>query len=398
MSIRSHMFVAHHSSALYMETIMKKRWAFFALLTALLAGIGYYITPPLQAQKSELPFITASQGTIEKQAVAVGKIVPAHSISIKSQIDGIVGEIYHQVGEVVTAGTPLIKVRPNPTPTALTFANTELMRSEAELESAQQKLNNLNQLVSQNIIPSNYGEYIQAKSEVKSSLAEVQQKKQNFDLIRSGESSIGNSKLTSTITAPINGTILNLKVEIGEPIISTESSQEATAMMSIADMQNMIFKGSVSEHDAAQLKVGMVVNVTLAPYPEVVVQGTLTKVAVQSESLNASSSGEQSFDNGFQVEVGNIQFPQEMTIRSGFSATAQITLQHAQNVITIPERALNFDGENPEVWIPDESEIGYSSRKVMLGLSDGIRVEVLSGLDIGESIVDVSMMMGDPNA
>ncbi|MEZ8194458.1 MULTISPECIES: efflux RND transporter periplasmic adaptor subunit [Vibrio] len=382
-----------------MEYTMKKRWAFIALFTVSLAGVGYYFTAPSTTSSDVLPTISATLGTIKKQAVAVGKIVPAHSISIKSQIDGIVGEVYHQVGDEVTVGTPLIKVLPNPTPTALTQANTELMRSEAELESAQQKLENLNQLVAQNIIPKNYGEYIQAKSNVKSSLADVQQKKQNFDLIRSGESSVGNSKLTSTITAPINGTILNLKVEIGEPIISTESSQEATEMMSIADMQDMIFKGSVSEHDAAQLKVGTSVSVTLAPYPEIVMQGVLSKVAVQSETLNGTvSNGSQSFDNGFQVEVGNIQFPPEITIRSGFSATAQITLKHATDVVTIPERALNFDGEQPEVWIPDESEIGYAPRKVTLGLSDGISVEVLSGLGSGESIIDISMMMGDPNA
>ncbi|SGZ02250.1 Periplasmic component of efflux system [Moritella viscosa] len=377
---------------------MKKRWVFMALFTASVMGAIYYNTTQSLNKNDELPSITASLGTIEKQAVAVGQIVPAHSISIKSQIDGIVGEIYHQVGDYVTVGTPLIKVRPNPTPAALTLANTELMRSEAMLESALQKLDNLKQLVSKNIIPKNYGEYIQARSDVKSSQADVQQKKQNFDLIRSGESSVGESKLTSTITAPINGTILNLKVEIGEPITSTESSQAATEMMSVADMKDMIFKGSVSEHDAAQLKVGTPVNVILAPYPGVVMKGMLSKVAVQSEMLNSTTKdSNQSFDNGFQVEVGNIQFPQDITIRSGFSATAKIILKQVSDVVTIPERVLNFNGEIPEVWIPDESESGYSAREVKLGLSDGIIVEVLSGLENGEAIIDISMMMGASN-
>ncbi|EDM68590.1 periplasmic component of efflux system [Moritella sp. PE36] len=388
-----------HSLAFHMAHILKKRLLIIVLLSASVAGVGYYNTIFSSNQKNELPSITAALGSIEKQAIAVGQIVPAHSISIKSQIDGIVGEIYHQVGDVVTAGTPLIKVRPNPTPAALTQANTELMRSEAALESAQQKLDNLKQLVSQDIIPTNYGEYIQAKSDVKSNLADVQQKKQNFDLIRSGESSVGNSKLTSTIISPIDGTILNLKVEVGEPITSTESRQAATEMMSIADMKNMIFKGSISEHDAAQLQVGTSVNVTLAPYPGMVMKGTLSKVAVQSEALNATTtSSSRSFDNGFKVEVGNIQFPQDITIRSGFSATAKIILKQATDVVTIPERVLNFNGEDPEVWIADESKTGYSPRKVTLGLSDGITVEVLSGLENGENIIDVSMMMGQPDA
>lgn len=378
---------------------MKKRWLFMALLSTSIAGAGYYFSTQAAVQNEALPFVVASLGSVEKKAVAVGHVVPAHSISIKSQIDGIVGEIYHQVGEVVTANTPLIKVRPNPTPAALMLANTDLMQSEATLESAQKKLENLNQLIEQNIIPKNYGEYIQAKSDVKSSKADVQQKRQNLDLIRSGESSVGNSKLNSTIVAPINGTILNLKVEIGEPIISTVSNQEATEMMSIADMSDIIFKGSVSEHDAAQLTVGTPVTVILAPYPDIVMSGELSKVAVQSETLNlTATNSSQSFDNGFQVEVGQIQFPKNITIRSGFSATAQIILQQSINVITIPERSLQFNGDEPEVWVIDESENGYSPKAVTLGLSDGVMVEVLSGLVEGEEIVDMSMMMGEPNA
>jgi len=376
---------------------MKKRWIAMSLTAVCLAGVGYYSYPVSEADDS-LPVIMATTGTIEKQAVAVGQIVPAHSVQIKSQIDGIVGEVYLQEGEKVEIGTPLFKIRPNPTPARLTQAMTELMSSEAELESSQIQRDNLKRLVVQEIVPENYGQYIEAKAKVKRAIADFQQKQQNLDLIRSGESSVGTSKLTSTIFAPISGTILNLKVEVGEPIISTESSQSATEMMSLADMNDMIFKGSVSEHDAAQLHVGMPVTMTLAPYSEQELTGILHKVAVQSEKLNATSSNNnQSFDNGFQVEVGDIQFPEGITIRSGFSATAKITLKKAESVTTIPERALQFEGETPEVLVADESEQGFHTKPVKLGLSDGINVEVLSGLKDGDEIVD-SSMMGAPNA
>lgn len=376
---------------------MKKRWIAMSLTAVCLAGVGYYSYPVSEADDS-LPVIMATTGTIEKQAVAVGQIVPAHSVQIKSQIDGIVGEVYLQEGEKVEIGTPLFKIRPNPTPARLTQAMTELMSSEAELESSQIQRDNLKRLVVQEIVPENYGQYIEAKAKVKRAIADFQQKQQNLDLIRSGESSVGTSKLTSTIFAPISGTILNLKVEVGEPIISTESSQSATEMMSLADMNDMIFKGSVSEHDAAQLHVGMPVTMTLAPYSEQELTGILRKVAVQSEKLNATSSNNnQSFDNGFQVEVGDIQFPEGITIRSGFSATAKITLKKAESVTTIPERALQFEGETPEVLVADESEQGFHTKPVKLGLSDGINVEVLSGLKDGDEIVDSSMMEA-PNA
>ncbi|PSV49537.1 efflux RND transporter periplasmic adaptor subunit [Photobacterium indicum] len=379
---------------------MKKRWIAAAITTAITVGAGYYFSTK-DSDTLSLPLITAEIGTIEKQAIAVGQIVPAHSVQIKSQIEGIVGEIFHHVGEEVEAGTPLIKIRPNPTPQRLTQAITELMSSQAQLESSKQKLANLERLVKNQVIPKNYGDYIQAKADVRQNNANLQQKQQNLDLIRSGESSVGESILTSTIVAPITGTVLSLNVEVGEPIISTESNQSATQMMSLANMDDMIFKGSVSEHDAAQLHVGMPVTMTLAPYPEIEITGVLSKVAVQSEKLNSAqetTTAQRSFDNGFQVEVNKIQFPEGVTIRSGFSATAQITLKKADKITTIPERALQFTDNNPEVLIPDESEQGFHTAPVKLGLSDGINVEVLSGLKQGEEIVDFSMMGAAPNA
>ncbi|NRF26313.1 efflux RND transporter periplasmic adaptor subunit [Vibrio coralliilyticus] len=372
---------------------MAKRWLLSAASIALLGG-GAYFYLQSSAQPEAFPTLAVEKGTIEKEAVAVGKIVPAHSVSIKSQIDGIVGEIYAQVGENIKQGQPLIKVRPNPTPQALTDASTELMSSEATLESAKQKLANLESLVKQDIIPSNYDDYVSARSEVKSAQAAVLQKRQNLELIQSGEASIGDARLTSTIYAPIDGTVLNRKVEVGEPIISTESSQAATEMMSLADMNSLIFKGSVSEHDAAQLTPGMPVLLTVAPYPDVQIEGVLTKVAIQSENLNSpeDTSTVKSFDNGFEVEVGELKIPQEVTLRSGFSSTAKITLKKSENVLTLPERALQFEGDTPNVLIPDSSEQGFHKQKVKLGLSDGINVEVLEGVELGEDIIDNSMM------
>lgn len=375
--------------------MMAKTWLVSAVSVALLGGGAYYYLQS-SAQSEAFPTLAVEKGTIEKQAVAVGNIVPAHSVSIKSQIDGIVGEIYVNVGEKVKQGQPLIKVRPNPTPQALTDASTDLMRSEADLESAKQKLANLESLVKQDIIPKNYDEYVSARSAVKSAQANVLQKRQNLELIRSGEASIGNARLTSTIYAPIDGTVLNRKVEVGEPIISTQSSQEATAMMSLADMNSLIFKGSVSEHDAAQLSPGMPVVITVAPYPDVEISGVLTKVAIQSENLNspAGNASAKSFDNGFGVEVGELSIPKEVLLRSGFSSTAKITLKKSENVLTLPERALQFNGDTPSVLIPDTSEQGFHSQPVKLGLSDGINVEVLDGVELNEEIIDNSMMMG----
>ncbi|GLT19720.1 membrane protein [Vibrio zhanjiangensis] len=372
---------------------MAKSWLISIAGVVFLSG-GILVYVKSSGQQETFPTLNVVTGTIEKQAIAVGKIVPSHAISIKSPIEGIVGEIYVQVGQNVNQGQPLVKVSPNPTPQELTDASTELMRSEAELESAKQKLANLDELLSQGVIPSNYDEYVSARSEVKSANADVLQKRQNLELIQSGEALIGDKHLTSTILAPINGTVLNRKVEVGEPIISTASSQAATEIMSLADMNSLIFKGSVSEHDAAQLTAGMPVILSVAPYPELEIKGVLTKVAIQSEKLNSPDATDtsKSFDNGFEIEVGELQIPENVILRSGFSSSAKITLKKAQDVLTLPERALKFEGSTPNVLIRDNSDQGFHQQKVVLGLSDGINVEVLEGVSLNEEIIDNSML------
>ncbi|NOH72282.1 efflux RND transporter periplasmic adaptor subunit [Vibrio pectenicida] len=372
---------------------MAKSWL-ITIASVVFLGGGIFVYLQSSVKPETLPTLIVEKGTIEKQAMAVGKIVPSHAISIKSPIEGIVGEIYVQVGQVVKQGQLLVKVSPNPTPQDLTDASTNLMRSEAELESAKQKLANLAKLLKQGVIPSNYDEYVSARSEVKSAKADVLQKRQNLELIQSGEALIGDKHLTSTILAPIDGTVLNRKVEVGEPIISTGSSQDATEIMSLADMNSLIFKGSVSEHDAAQITVGMPVTLSIAPYPDMEIKGVLAKLAIQSEKLNSpdDTNTSKSFDNGFEIEVGELKIPEDVILRSGFSSTAKITLQKSQDVLTLPERSLKFDGETPHVLISDSSEQGFHQQKVVLGLSDGINVEVLQGVSLGEEVIDNSMM------
>ncbi|MBU2897766.1 efflux RND transporter periplasmic adaptor subunit [Vibrio hepatarius] len=372
---------------------MAKSWLITIASVAFLGG-GIFVYLQSSVKPETLPTLIVEKGTIEKQAMAVGKIVPSHAISIKSPIEGIVGEIYVQVGQVVKQGQPLVKVSPNPTPQELTDASTNLMRSEAELESAKQKLANLAKLLKQGVIPSNYDEYVSARSEVKSAKADVLQKRQNLELIQSGEALIGDKHLTSTLVAPINGTVLNRKIEVGEPIISTASSQAASELMSLADMNSVIFKGSVSEHDAAKLKPGMLATLSVAPYPDLEILGVLTKVAIQSEKLNTpdDTNTSKSFDNGFEIEVGELRIPDKITLRSGFSSTAKIILEKSQDVLTLPERALKFTGNTPSVLISDGSDEGFHQQKIVLGLSDGINVEVLEGVSLGEEIIDNSMM------
>ena len=373
---------------------MKKILTIIFLL--FIAGTGYYFySQSAQSTHQDiaqaLPTLTVHTGSIVRNASAIGYIVPQSSIEIKSQVDGIAGEIYFQEGDLVKAGDALVKVLPNPTPQALTDAITAVKQSEANLKTATQALASLKQLVEQNIVPENYNDYVQAKANLISHKAELEQRRQSLALLQSGETSVGNSHLSSTVFAPTDGTVLNLSIEVGSSITSTTSSDTPTQLMTIANMQSLKFEGAVSEFDVAQLKEGMAASLTMAPFPDQPMSATVTKVAVQSARLNNSPMKDR-FTNGFEVEAGNIQIPNNIALRSGYSAVAKIRVQDVENVVVIPERALLFADEQAQVLVVAENGTDVSRQDVTLGVSDGINVEIVQGLVAGDVIADASLM------
>lgn len=361
-----------------------------ALMVLLISGY-YLYEGSTNVNAHQLSIIVAKKGSVQHSKYASGYIVSKNSINVKSQIDGIVNEIFLSEGDRVKAGDPLLRITPTPTPEALTKMTIALKKRRIELRFNTKRLENFEKLIEKNIISRNYSEYIKAQSEMELSQAELEKAEQELSLLKNGETEPGgNNRLTSTLYAPINGMVLNINIEKGDRVTSTVSSQSATAIMTIADVKQLIFKGMVDERDVIPLKVGMLADIKVSAYPNTTLQGVLSKIAIQSDTFNypLKKADQRTYKNGFEIEIDGFRYPNGLTLKSGLSAHATIEVEIAKDVVLIPEHTLRFDGDITYVLVPnDMSTNGVERQLVTVGLSDGVNIEILSGLEPGDQVV-----------
>ena len=186
-------------------------------------------------------------------------------------------------------------------------------------------------------------------------------------------------------------------MDVGDPVISLSSYQSSTPLFTMASMKGLVFEGSVDEMDAAKIKVGMSATITIGAFPRDKITGTLKQIALQSDqenslqTNNASSSTDNNnspFNVGFDVKVEDLQLPPDLHLRSGYSATADILIQTKDNVLMLPERVVYFDKKQPYVLLPTDDPQNPKQQNVVLGISDGVNVEIKNGLTLGEKVLD----------
>ena len=146
----------------------------------------------------------------------------------------------------------------------------------------------------------------------------------------------------------------------------------------MADLDRPVFRGTVDEIDVGRLVEGMDARITIGAKPDQVLSGKLTEIALKAQTINNAVQ--------FEVEM-DVEVPSEMVIRSGYSAVARIQIQRVDDVLVLPERVVDFrDGQ---AYILKRDEQGNAKEvKIQTGLSDGLSIEVKSGLSQGDSVLE----------
>jgi HlyD family secretion protein len=148
----------------------------------------------------------------------------------------------------------------------------------------------------------------------------------------------------------------------------------------------------VNEVDVAKISAGMIANIRVAAIPDAIITGTLRKVDLQANNQSSTTTTPTTnspFNVGFNIELDHLTLPKNMKLRAGYSATAEITVQKAENVLVVPERVLVFKDNKVYVNLsPNKTHQKPIEKEIVLGLSDGIQAEVKSGLVEGEKIFD----------
>jgi HlyD family secretion protein len=347
------------------------------ILSVFIGTIGF-----LYAKSKTKPVVYETEQAevtdIINKTVATGSVVPRKEVEIKPQVSGIVEEIFVQEGEVVKTGQVLARVRIVPNMINLNNAESRLNRAKISLEQSRVDFERQQMLLQREVIAQS--EFLPYEVAYKNAREEADAAETNLQLVRDGTSQQKGSSSNTLIRSTIDGMVLEIPVEIGNSVIESNNFNPGTTIVSIADMNEMIFKGKVDESEVGKIEEGMSLILSIGAIEGVTFDAILEHISPKGQTENGAIQ----FEIRAAVSLDAANF-----IRSGYSATADIVLERRDQVLAINESLLIF--ENDSVFV--EVEVApqtFEKRLIKTGLSDGIRVEVQEGVDVDTRIKKLS--------
>jgi len=322
--------------------------------------------------------VAVSRGPVVEKALAVGAIRPKHEIAVKSKISGIVRKSYREVGDRVKAGDPLFEILPDPTPMELTEARREVEIARNIFDQAKKRSDRAQALRAQGIMSTQDSDV--ADREIQDAQIRLNLSTEKLALIEKGRVKSEHLAVESIIRAPTSGTVLELLVNEGDPVVPLTSYQAGTALTNLADMQDLVFKGTVDEIDVGKLKEAMPARIKIGALPDAKVEGKVYKIAPKSKTQEGATL--------FDVEITLLP-GKDVVLRAGYSANADIVVREKADVLLLPERLVTFADGKSTVEVPGTGDKAEPVKKeIKTGLSDGINIEVAEGLKAGEPVVE----------
>ncbi|TDT46898.1 HlyD family secretion protein [Maribacter spongiicola] len=314
------------------------------------------------------PFIS----NIEKKTVATGKLIPEDEIEIKPQISGIIEKIYLEEGVEVKAGDLIAVIKVVPNEQTLNQAKGRVNSANISLSNVKIEYDRNKTLFDKGVISS------QNFNDLKLRFDQAQQELQNaqadYQIVRVGSAG-GSTSANTNIRATVDGTILEIPVEVGDQVIQSNTFNDGTTIATIADLSKMIFEGKVDEGEVGKLKVGAPLKINLG--------------AIEGKELNAKlrfiapKGVEETGAVQFKIE-GDVENSEDIFIRAGYSANASLVLEKKDSVLVISEALLQFDKQTDkpyvEVAVGSVEDQKFERKDIEIGISDGINVEIISGL------------------
>ena len=316
----------------------------------------------------------AVKTNIVKKTVATGKIVPRKEIEIKPQVSGIIAELYVEPGNIVKRGDMIAKVRIIPNMISMNEAESRLNRARISKEDAKRNYDRQKSLYDNKVIAE--AELQRFEVELNTATEAVESAENNLQLIREGITKKAGQASNTIIRSTIEGMVLTVPVEIGNSVIESNTFNDGTTIATVADMGEMIFKGKVDESEVGKLHQGMELILTIGAIDQEKFTARLEHISPKGVEENGAIQ----FEIRAAVELQSDQF-----IRAGYSANADIVLEKKDSVLAIQESLLKFSEDTAWVEIETAPQT-FEKRIVKTGLSDGLNVEVLSGLSEKDKI------------
>ncbi|MGN0200397.1 MAG: efflux RND transporter periplasmic adaptor subunit, partial [Candidatus Cryptobacteroides sp.] len=295
-------------------------------------------------------------------------------VNIKPQINGIISELYKEAGQMVREGEVIARLKVIPDMGSLSSAESRLRLAELNLKQAETDYRREKQLYDKDLVSAD--EYDKVVQSLKQAEEEHAAAKEALEVIRDGVSSTNATGSTTLVRSTITGLILDIPVKVGNSVIQANTMNDGTTVATVADMSDLIFNGSIDETEVGALHEGMPMSITLGALPDYRSEAFLEYISPKAVEKNGS--------NQFEIKAA-LSRSSDVTIRSGYSANAEIVLQEAKGVLSLQESALEFRGDSTFVYLKT-GEKQYESRPVVTGISDGIDIEIKSGLKEGDVV------------
>ncbi len=317
------------------------------------------------------PFIS----NIERKTVATGKVIPEEEVEIKPQISGIIDKIYMEEGDEVNAGDLIAVIRVVPNEQALNQAQGRVRNAEIALNTVKLEFDRNKALHDKGVISDQ--EFNNQQRQYEQAVQELENARADYRIIRLGSAG-GSSSANTNIRATVSGTILEIPVEEGDQVIQSNNFNDGTTIASIADLGKMIFEGQVDEGEVGKLKIGMPLEISLGAIEDQKFDATLRFIAPKGvEEAGAVQ---------FKIE-GDVKVNDSVMVRAGYSANASLTLEKKDSIMVIPEALLQFDRETDKPYVEVATgEQQFERRDIEIGISDGVNVEIVSGLTKDEKV------------
>lgn len=318
---------------------------------------------------------TPFTSTIERKTVATGKVIPQEEIDIKPQITGIIEKILKEEGDNVKIGDLIATIRVVPNEQALNQARGRVRNAELALNTIKIEYDRNKKLYDRGVIANQ--DFVDLQLQYDQAEQELKNSKVDYQIILKGSAG-GATNANTNILATVNGTILEIPVEVGDQVILANNFNDGTTVASIADLGKMIFEGQVDEGEVGKLEVGMPLEISLGALENQSFDATLKFIAPKGvEEAGAVK---------FKIE-GDVTVNDSILIRAGYSANASLTLEKKEDIMVIPEALLQFDRETDEPYVEVATgEQQFERRDIEIGISDGVNVEVVSGLTMEDEV------------
>ncbi len=334
----------------------------------------YFLFQKSQAEPIVFETTTATVTNIIKKTTATGSVVPRKEIEIKPVVSGIIDELYVEEGDLVKKGDLLAKIRIIPNMINLNNAESRVNVAKINLKDAKRNYERQLGLFEKGVIAK--ADYESYEVTYQNAQEELETAEETLELIKEGQIKNSGTPTNTLVRSTIDGMVLNIPVEIGYQVIEANNFNAGTTIASIADMGEMVFEGYIDESEVGKISEGMPLILTIGALDDVSFDAVLEHISPKGQEKNGAIQ--------FEIKA-DVILREDRFIRAGYSANADIVLDRADSVLAIPESLLVFEKDTVYVEVETTPQ-QFEKRYIETGLSDGIIIEVVSGLSKEDKI------------